>query len=80
MNPLISAEEMQSRRKIHEASRHSLALEGLDEFVSAETEVLSEAWIRGEITLEDAIAQTLQRIRADYSCPHTLSLTNQPHD
>lgn len=61
--PPISAEEMESRRQIHEASRHSLALEGLDGFLSADAETLSQAWIQGEITLEDAIAQTLQNIR-----------------
>lgn len=60
----ISAEEMHSRRQIHEASRHSLALEGLDEFLSPEADALSEAWIRGEITLEAAIAHTLQDIRS----------------
>ena len=63
--PSISVEEMHSRRQIHEASRHSLALEGLDTFLSPETDALSEAWIRGEIELEDAITQTLQRIQAD---------------
>ena len=65
MSPSVTAEEMQSRRQIHEASRHSLSLEGLDGFLSAETEALSEAWIRGEITLEDAIAETLQSIRTN---------------
>ena len=64
MTPMISAEEMQSRRQIHEASRHSLALEGLDGFLSAEVQQRAEAWIRGEITLEAAIAQTVQDIRA----------------
>ena len=63
--PPISAEEMQSRRRIHEASRHSLALEGLDGFLSAESEALSEAWIRGELTLEDAITKTLQTIQTN---------------
>lgn len=62
--PSISAEEMESRRQIHEASRHSLALEGLDTFLSPEADALSEAWIRSEITLEAAIEQTLQDIRA----------------
>ena len=60
----ISAEETEARRQAHEASRHSLALEGLDGFLSAETEERSQAWIRGEITLEDAIEQTLHDIRA----------------
>ena len=60
----ISAEEMESRRSIHEASRHSLALEGLDQFLGPEANALSEAWIRGEITLKAAIKQTLQSIRA----------------
>ena len=63
--PSISAEEMESRRQIHEASRHSLALEGLDGFLSADAETLSQAWIRGEITLEGAIAQTLENVRAN---------------
>ena len=61
----ISAEEMETRRQTHEASRHSLALEGLDKFLSNEAEERSQAWIRGEITLEDAIEQTLKDIRAD---------------
>lgn len=65
MTPSITAEEMQSRRQIHEASRHSLALEGLDQFLSPEADALSEAWIRGEITLEAAIDQALQNIRAN---------------
>ena len=64
MAAAISAEEMEARRQTHEASRHSLALEGLDTFLSAEAENRSQAWIRGEITLEDAIEQTLQDIRA----------------
>ena len=64
MTPAITAKEMYSRRQIHEASRHSLALEGLDSFLSPEADALSEAWIRGEITLEVAIEQTLQNIRA----------------
>lgn len=64
MAAAISAEERESRRQIHEASRHSLALEGLDGFLSVETEARSLAWVRGEITLEAAIEQTLQDIRA----------------
>ena len=60
----ISVEETEARRQAHEASRHSLALEGLDEFLSVEAEERSQAWIRGEITLEDAIEQTLHDIRA----------------
>lgn len=61
----ISAEEMESRRRIHESSRHSLTLEGLDQFLSPEADALSEAWVRGEITLEAAIDQTLQNIRVN---------------
>ena len=61
----ISAEEMQSRRCIHESSRHSLALEGLDQFLSPEADTLSEAWVRGEITLQAAIDHTLQNIRVN---------------
>ena len=61
----ISAEEMQSRRRIHESSRHSLAMEVLDQFLSPEADALSEAWVYGEITLEAAIEQTLQNIRAN---------------
>ena len=64
MSSTISAEEMEARRQIHESSRHSLALEGLDVFLSAESEERAQAWIRGDITLEDAIAQTLHDIRA----------------
>ena len=63
MTSKISAEEIHARRQIHEASRHSLALEGLDGFISPEAEALSEAWILGKITLEGAIAQTLRTIR-----------------
>lgn len=63
MAATISAEEMQARRQIHETSRHSLALEGLDKFLSPEAEALSESWIRGEITLDAAIDKTLQNIR-----------------
>lgn len=65
MPSTISAEESEARRRIHEASRHSLALEGLDVFLSAEAEERTQAWIRGDITLEDAIAQTLHDIRAN---------------
>ncbi len=61
--PSITPEEMQSRREALEKSRHSLYLEGLSEFVTPETDLEAEAWIRGEITLEKAIENTLQRIR-----------------
>ena len=61
--PSITPEEMQSRREALEKSRHSLYLEGLSESVTPETDAEAEAWIRGEITLEKAIENTLQRIR-----------------
>ena len=62
--PLITSEEMLSRRAAHENSRHSLRLEGLDGFLTPEDDAQAEAWIRGEITLEKAIENTLQSIRA----------------
>ena len=62
--PLITLEEMQSRREALEKSRHSLELEGLSDFVTPEADSEAEAWIRGEITLEKAIENTLQRIRS----------------
>ncbi len=54
---------MQSRREIHENSRHSLRLEGLDGFLTTDDDAEADAWIRGEITLEKAIENTLQKIR-----------------
>lgn len=63
--PSLTAEEMQSRRQVHEDSRHSLRLEGLDGFLTSEDDAQAEAWIRGEITLEKAIENTLESIRAD---------------
>ncbi|MBE7159274.1 MAG: antitoxin VbhA family protein [Rhodospirillales bacterium] len=65
-NRSLSAEEMRSRREIHEASRHSLRLEGLDGFLTAEDDAQAEAWIRGEITLEKAIEDTLEKIRGGF--------------
>ena len=62
--PSISQDEMQSRRQAHESSRHSLRLEGLDGFLTPEDDAQAEAWIRGEITLEKAIENTLESIRA----------------
>ena len=62
--PSISPEEMQARREIHEASRYSLLLEGLDGQLTPKDDAEAEAWIRGEITLEKAIENTLARIRA----------------
>ena len=62
--PSISQDEMQSRREAHESSRHSLRLEGLDGFLTPEDDAQAEAWIRGEITLEKAIENTLESIRA----------------
>ena len=61
--PSITPDEMQSRRAAHENSRHSLRLEGLDGFLTPEDDAQAEAWIRGEITLEKAIENTLQSIR-----------------
>ena len=61
--PPISEEEMRSRRAIHENSRHSLRLEGLDGFLTAEDDAEADAWIRGEITLEKAIENTLEKLR-----------------
>ncbi len=55
---------MRSRRAIHEDSRHSLRLEGLDGFLTPEDDAEADAWIRGEITLEKAIENTLQKIRS----------------
>ena len=55
---------MESRREIHAASRHSLRLEGLDGQLTPTDDAEAEAWIRGEITLEKAIENTLARIRA----------------
>ena len=63
--PLITPEEMHSRREALEKSRHSLELEGLSEFVTSQADAEAEAWIRGEITLEKAIENTLQRIREE---------------
>ena len=62
--PLLSEEEMQSRRQAHENSRHSLRLEGLDGFLTPEDDAQAEAWIRGQVTLEKAIENTLESIRA----------------
>ena len=62
--PSITSEEMESRREIHAASRHSLRLEGLDGQLTPTDDAEAEAWIRGEITLEKAIENTLSRIRA----------------
>ena len=62
--PFLTEEEMQSRRQAHEDSRHSLRLEGLDGFLTSEDNLQAEAWIRGEITLEKAIENTLESIRA----------------
>ena len=62
--PPVSPEEMQARREIHEASRHSLRLEGLDSQLTSKDDAEAEAWIRGEITLEKAIENTLARIRS----------------
>ena len=62
-SPALSVEEVQARRAIHEQSRHSLRLEGLDGFLSTEDDAEAEAWVRGEITLEKAIENTLQKIR-----------------
>ena len=61
--PPITEEEMKARRAIHENSRHSLRLEGLDGFLTPDDEAEADAWIRGEITLEKAIENTLQRLR-----------------
>ena len=61
--PALSADEVQARREIHEQSRHSLRLEGLEGFLTPEDDAEAEAWIRGEITLEKAIENTLQKIR-----------------
>ena len=61
--PSLTAEEMQSRRQAHEDSRHSLRLEGLDGFLTSEDDSQAEAWIRGEVTLEKAIENTLASIR-----------------
>ena len=49
---------------MHEDSRHSLRLEGLDSFLTPEDDAEADAWIRGEITLEKAIENTLQKIRS----------------
>ena len=65
----VTAEEMRSRREVLDRSRHSLRLEGLDEFVTPEAEAEAEAWGRGEITLERAIENTLQRVGASPSSP-----------
>lgn len=65
-DPALSAQEMQYRREIHEASRHSLRLEGLDGFLTAADDAEAEAWIRGEITLEKAIENTLEKIRGGF--------------
>ena len=62
--PSITSEEMESRREIHAASRHSLRLEGLDGQLTPTDDAEAEAWVRGEITLEKAIENTLSRIRA----------------
>lgn len=62
--PLLTEEEMQSRRETLDNSRHSLRLEGLDESLTPEIEAEAGAWVRGEITLEKAIENTLQRIRS----------------
>ena len=62
--PSLTEDEMQSRRETLDNSRHSLRLEGLDESLTPETEAEAEAWVRGEITLEKAIENTLQRIRS----------------
>ena len=62
--PLISQDEIQSRRQAHEDSRHSLRLEGLEGLLTPEDDAQAEAWIRGEITLEKAIKNTLESIRA----------------
>ena len=59
----ITPTEMDSRREALDKSRHSMRLEGLDECVTPEAEAEAEAWVRGEITLEKAIENTLQRIR-----------------
>ena len=61
--PLVTPEEMHSRRESLEKSRHSLHLEGLDKCVTPEADEQANAWVRGEITLEKAIENTLQRIR-----------------
>lgn len=61
--PRVSAEEINSRHEALEKSRHSLRLEGLDKRITVEAETEAEAWVRGEITLEKAIENTLQRIR-----------------
>ncbi len=61
--PLVTPEEMHSRREALEKSRHSLHLEGLDRCVTPEADEQANAWVRGEITLEKAIENTLQRIR-----------------
>lgn len=58
------SEDVSARREIHEASRHSLRLEGLDRFLTPKDEAEARAWIRGEITLEKAIENTLERIRS----------------
>ncbi len=63
----ISEQEVHSRREAHEQSRHSLRLEGLDEFLTPEDDAEAEAWIRGEITLEKAIENTLQKIKKNAS-------------
>ena len=62
--PLLTQEQMESRRQAHEDSRHSLHLEGLDGFLTPEDDAQAEAWVRGEITLEKAIENTLESIRA----------------
>ena len=52
---------MQSRREAHEKSRHSLRLEGMEGFLTPDDEAEADAWICGEITLEKAIENTLQK-------------------
>ena len=61
--PAISAQEMHSRREAHEKSRHSLRLEGMEGFLTPDDEAEADAWICGEITLEKAIENTLQKIK-----------------
>ena len=43
--------------------RHSLRLEGLHGLLKPDDDAQAEAWIRGEITLEKAIENTLESIR-----------------
>jgi hypothetical protein len=50
-----------TRREIVEQVKHNSALEGL--YASPEQEELMELWIKGEITIDEAIQLTLARYR-----------------